>query len=259
MSFFGRILAKVGIGSAAVDTVLEKSAYAPGDEVRGIVRIEGGAIEQRIEGIVLAVMTQYVRESNDAKIHRNAEIARVRVTEPMTLEPNSRHEVPFSFTLPYKTPLSIGRTPVWIKTSADIASAVDPTDEDRIHVMPSPGQKVVLEAVESLGFRLRQTETVYAPRLGRSVPFVQELEWVPTGGRFRGKLDELELMFLGDSADGAELLLQIDRKATSLLGLFAEATDTDESFVRVSLSGGDLSAGPAQVAAKLSGIIANYS
>ncbi|WP_080832215.1 sporulation protein [Cohnella massiliensis] len=259
MSFFGRILASVGIGSAKVDTVLETSSYAPGDEVRGVVRIEGGAVEQRIDGIVLTVMSQYVREVNDSKLHQNAEIARIRVTEPFVLAPGSREEVPFSFYLPRNTPLSIGRTPVWIKTNADIQSAVDPTDEDRIHIMPSRDQKVVLDAIDMLGFRLKQTETVYAPRLGGSLPFVQEFEWIPGGGRYRGRLDELELMFLGSRGDGLTLLLQIDRKATSIFGLFAEAMDTDETFVRVELSGGDLGEGLSHVAGVLANIIDRYS
>lgn len=41
MSFFGRMLASVGIGSAKVDTVLEKVTYMPGEVVRGAVRIQG--------------------------------------------------------------------------------------------------------------------------------------------------------------------------------------------------------------------------
>ncbi|WP_094047458.1 MULTISPECIES: sporulation protein [unclassified Cohnella] len=39
MSFFGRMLASVGIGSVKVDTVLGRATYAPEEIVRGVVRI----------------------------------------------------------------------------------------------------------------------------------------------------------------------------------------------------------------------------
>lgn len=253
------MLASVGIGSAKLDTVLDKASYSPGEEVHGVVRIQGGSIEQRIDAIVLSVMTSYLREVNDSKMTQSTDLARLQVSEPLTINPNELREVPFSFYLPRNTPLSIGHSPVWIKTAADIQAAVDPTDEDRIHVMPSPYQRVVLDAVDQLGFRLRKSESVYAPRLGGTLPFVQELEWVPASGPYRGRLDELELMFLGNHPDGIHLLLQIDRKATSLFGMFAEAMDTDESFVKVSLGQSDLDRGVTHVGQVLNGIISRYA
>ncbi|CAI6086418.1 sporulation protein [Cohnella sp. JJ-181] len=259
MSFFGRVLASVGIGAAKLDTVLEKSSYAQGEEIRGVVRVQGGSLEQRIDGIGLSVMTTYLREINDNKIRQHAVIAQYRVAGPLTVQPQEQREIPFSFVLPASVPISIGGGQAWIKTVADIQSAVDPTDEDAIHVVPGAGQRVVLEAVEQMGFRLRHSETVYAPRLGGSVPYVQELEWIPSGGRYRGRLDELELTFVGPASDGLRLLLQIDRRASGLSGFFAEAMDTDESFVRLTLTQRDLDGGAAHVAGILQGIIDQYA
>ena len=259
MSFFGRMLASVGIGAAKLDTVLEKSSYCPGEEVRGVVRIYGGSVEQQVDALLLSVMTTYLREVNDSKLQQTAELSRVNVSRPQVVKPNENKEIPFSFQLPLQTPLTLGRTPVWIKTAADIQSAVDPTDEDRIHVVPTLHQKTVLDAIDYLGFRLRETESIYAPRLGGSLPFVQELEWVPVSGRYRGRLDELELVFLRNQPGGLDLLLQVDRRATSMFGLFAEAMDMDETFLRVSLSANDLNGGYEHVAGILDNAIARYS
>jgi sporulation-control protein len=44
MPFFKRILASVGIGGAKVDTRLEDSRYFAGNEVRGVVYIQGGSL-----------------------------------------------------------------------------------------------------------------------------------------------------------------------------------------------------------------------
>ena len=135
-----------------------------------------------------------------------------------------------------------------------------PRDNDRIEVVPTYAQNTVLQAIEMIGFRMKTAETVYAPRLGGSYsPFVQEFEFVPYSGSYRGRLDELERVFLRNHGAGLELLLQIDRKATSLFGMFAEAMDMDESFVRVTISGDDVQRGPQHVAAVLDQVIARYA
>ena len=65
MGFARRLLSRVGIGAATVDTRLEKAEFTPGEEVRGVVEIKGGGTDQEIEGIYLAVQTYYKREVGD--------------------------------------------------------------------------------------------------------------------------------------------------------------------------------------------------
>ncbi|MCU6708770.1 sporulation protein [Paenibacillus sp. J5C_2022] len=259
MSFFNRMMASVGIGAAKIDTLTEKSAYAPGEEIRGIVRIQGGSVEQQIEGIDVSVMTYYIKEVNDTKMKHNVVLAKARVTPPVTIQPNENKELPFSFILPPNTPLSIGRTPVWLHTAADIRSAVDPTDNDHIEVVPTHAMNMVLQAFERLGFRIREAETLYAPKLGDTSPYVQEFEWVPYGGPYAGRLDEVELVFLRNRITEVELLLQIDRRASNLFGMFAEAMDMDESFVRIVISESDVHNGPEFVANLLDDVISRYT
>jgi sporulation-control protein len=258
MSFLNRMLASIGIGSAKADTLLERSAYRPGDEVRGVVRIKGGQVAQRLDRIYLSLMTYYVREINDQKVNQSTSLMKIAVSEPMEIRPNEERDIPFAFDLPARTPLTMGRTAVWIKTTVDIEAAVDPTDEDRIVVEPNPYMETVFSAFEQIGFRLRNAETIYAPRFGGSVPFVQEFEWTPTGA-YRGKLDEVELVFLDTDESGVEMFLQVDRKARDLFGMFAEAMDTDESFVRIEIGANDLRQGPSRVADLLNQTISKYA
>lgn len=255
---FNKFLASIGIGSAQLDTVLERTRYAPGDEVRGAVRLKGGSVEQRIETIAIAVMTEYLKESNDNKYYQRGEVARYHVSAPFTLQAGEQREVPFAFALPGDTPLTIGRTPVWIRTELDIRGAVDPDDNDRIDVVPTAGMNTVFQALEAAGFRLRKADCEYTHHRAGRLPFIQEFEYMPSG-RFRGRLDEVEIAFLNQDASGIELLLQIDRRARGLSSLFAEALDMDESFVRVRLSAAELSAGPNAIAGTLSGIIERYA
>lgn len=45
MSFFNKMLASVGIGSAQIDTKLEKDRLKPGEMISGIIEVRGGNVE----------------------------------------------------------------------------------------------------------------------------------------------------------------------------------------------------------------------
>lgn len=241
MSFFNKILASVGVGAATVDTQLDQSTYTAGETVLGTVIIKGGNVAQQIDSIYLSLNTTYIREVDDNEYTDTATIEKVKVSEPFTIEAGETKTIPVSLTLPFETPVTLGHSRVWIHTGLDIKSAIDPTDKDFIEVKPSPIAAAVFDAVEQLGFRLRKAECEKAAyHLRTRFPFVQEFEFVPVNGSYRGKLDELEIMFTHQNEQSAELLLQIDRKARGLGGFLAEALDMDESFVRLTVSTQDI-------------------
>ncbi|MEH7108393.1 sporulation protein [Bacillus sp. JJ1764] len=256
MSFFNKVFASVGIGSATVDTKLEKETYMPGETINGVVEIKGGKIDQQVDDIYLSVNTTYLRESDDRKYSVTATIDRFRVTAPFTIRVNERKEVPFSFQLPYDTPLSIGRSKIWVSTGLDIKGGVDPSDKDYLKVVPNPLMTAVFNAVDQLGFRIREADCEEAPRrLGGRLPFVQEFEFVPTSGPFRGKLDELEVVFLPSGNGELDIMFQVDRRARGLAGLFSEAIGTDETNVRLSITNQDMP----YLQQKIQSVIERYS
>ncbi|UII54471.1 sporulation protein [Cytobacillus spongiae] len=241
MSFFNKVFASVGIGSAKVDTKLEKERLFPGEEVKGIVEIQGGNVEQNIDEIYLSLHTTYIKEHDDKKYTATGLIDRFRLTERFTIKPNERKEIPFSFQLPLDTPLTLGKTKVWVATGLDIKNAVDPGDKDHVMVQPNSLMNAVLEAVADLGFRLREVECEQASRKVRGrLPFIQEFEFVPVSGAFRGKLDEIELVFYPISENQTEILMQVDRRARGLGSFLAEALEMDESYVRLNVSSSDI-------------------
>ncbi|MEI5907323.1 sporulation protein [Bacillus spongiae] len=241
MSLFNKVFASFGIGAAKVDTSLEKGVYEAGETVNGVVSIVGGNIAQEIDSIYLSVNTTYIRESDDRKFTDTASIFKTRLNEPFMINENETKEIPFSFLLPYDTPLTYGNTRVWVSTGLDIKNAVDPTDKDYIEVKPNPLTEEILQSVQNIGFRIREVECEVAPSsLKGKYPFIQEFEFVPTSGEFRGKLDELEISFLSQNENSAELLMQVDRKARGIGGLLAEAFEMDESFIRVTVTSEDM-------------------
>ncbi|WP_413309394.1 sporulation protein [Bacillus sp. 1P10SD] len=256
MSFFDKVFASVGIGAASVDTKLEKDTYMPGETVQGVVEIKGGKVEQQIDEIYLSLNTTYLKESDDRKYNVTATIDRFRLTTPFTIRSNERKEIPFTFQLPYDTPLSIGRSKVWVTTGLDIKGGVDPSDKDYLKVIPNQLMTAVFNAVDNLGFRIREADCEEAPRRIRGrLPFVQEFEFVPTSGLFRGKLDELEVVFLSSGNGTLDLMFQVDRRAKGLSGLFSEAMGMDETNVRLTVSNADLP----NLQQKIQNVIQRYS
>ncbi|PLS17063.1 sporulation protein SpoOM [Bacillus sp. M6-12] len=242
MSLFNKMLASVGIGNAKVDTRLEKDRFYPGDYVKGVVEVQGGSIEQKIEEIHLKLATTYIREHDDKKFTQTAVFDSFRLSSSFIVAPNEKKEIPFQFRLPLDTPLSYGKTKIWISTGLDIKNAIDPTDEDFIHIQPDALLHSVLLSLTELGFKLKNADCEEAPvRLRRRYPFVQEFEFVPVSGPYRGRLDELELVFFRDSENEVQVLMEVDRKAKGLAGLFAEALEMDETKIRAVFSTSDIS------------------
>ncbi len=241
MSIFNKVLASVGIGAATVDTKLENSHYTAGDVVRGNVEITGGHVEQSIDAIYLTLYTTYIREMDDKKYTDHAAITKFQVTEPFVIGAGERKSIPFSFNLPYTTPVTSGKTRVWVQTGVDIKMAVDPSDKDYIEVKAASLATEVLRAVESLGFRLKKVDCEAAPkRFHTPHVFIQEFEFTATNPAYRNRLDELEVTFLNQSSGSVEVLLQIDRRARGLASFLSEALEMDESFVRLSFTDQDI-------------------
>ncbi|MFC3773351.1 sporulation protein [Paenibacillus sp. GCM10012303] len=258
MSMFKRMLASVGIGAAQVNLMLHQDVVNAGDTISGVVRIEGGRVDQQVDDVYAFVMTRYLNEMNDRKTEVDAEVGKFLLAGKFTVEAGQVYEFPVSFQLPAITPATMGRTPVWIQTGLGIKEAVDPKDRDSLQVRPHPFAAVVLEAADRLGFRLREVTCEYAPYFSRAngLSFVQEFEFVPTT-QFRGQLDELEIIFYPDE-DGIDLMLQIDRKARGLAGLFAEAFDADEQLVKVRFDRNQLASGASYIAEQLAETIRRY-
>lgn len=251
MSLVNKMLASFGVGAARVDAQLESAQVVPGGTVRGKIVITGGKVEQSIDEIYVFLMTQYIKEVDDNKVRQNYQLGSFKITEQVKIDPGEVEEIPFSFELPIDTPISLGQAPVWIKTGLDIKNAVDPVDQDFLQVQPTLETGNVLKALDELGFVLRKSNCVHAPRWMRGkYPFVQEFEFIPRG-KFRGDLDELEVMF-SMKGDSLEVMLEIDKRGKGLFGFLEEAMDIDEKIVRFRVVSSD---SPSAIASTIEDLI----
>lgn len=235
---FRRLLSSIGFGGAKVETRLERSDLAPGDEVRGVIEVQGGDSDTEIDGIRLEVQTYYKRESGDNTVTETGTIEHFQVAGNTVVKGKDRGELPFAFILPYDTPLTLRHSSVWVRTALDVKMAMDPSDSDAITVHPNPTQKAILESFERLGFSLREADNEELPhRLRRRLPFAQEFEFVARGGEFRGRFDEIEMVMF-PSAASVDVVLQIDRRARGLGSFLSEAMGTDESYTGITIPAG---------------------
>lgn len=252
MSFFNKVLSSVGIGAAKIDTVLDSSEAYPGQEITGSVQITGGKSEQTINKINLHLMCNYMGEVEVTR-HEDGEsitetetqeleyrMANYQVADKFVVEAGEDKTIEFSFILPECAPLSIGHTNTWISSHLDIAMAIDKKDRDYVKVVGNPLQQALFDAVGSLGFQLVEAECEGAEQMQfNGAPYVQELEFKPTTGDYRGKLDELELVTMV-RGEQLEVMLEIDRKARGLGGFFREMMDRDETNVRLVIGHDDI-------------------
>ena len=255
MSVFRQFLASVGIGAATVNTRLDQEVLVPGEMLSGEVHIQGGEVSQEIDDIYLYVVTRYEREVDDRKVSQECRLVKHHLLQRFTLQPHEVKVVVFEFQLPYETPLTIGRQPVYLTTALDIKTAINPRDRDRLEIRPHPLMAHVLTAVESLGFRLQEVDCEYSHFRGHTYPFLQEFEFRPLGS-YRRQLDELEVVFFLRS-DRLEVLLQIDKRARSFAGWMESAFNLDERYVRFHVTEADLDLPVSHLAALIDATIQN--
>lgn len=223
---FKKWLSSIGlIGGAKMDTRLVSESFVPGEQLSGQVLITGGEDTQEFGRIYLDVVTHY---KHDDSVHEYA-VAHHDAQGQLSVGPGEERAIDFSFMLPHETPLSLGGRSVSVRTGLEVPGAIDPSDTDEIQVTPTPMQRAVLEAADSLGFRLYQVESEYNPRKGAPLPFVQQLEFRPRGGRYAGHVEELELV-LKQRANELEVLVELDRRARSFGGFLETAMEMNERF-----------------------------
>ncbi|WP_254544146.1 sporulation protein [Halomarina pelagica] len=242
-----RILSSIGIGAATVDTVLPSATLTAGEPVEARVDVRGGSTEQEVDSIYFALLTRYATDEG----YSTGLVHKFTLAESFAIAPDEERSFDVTIDVPPETPVTLGRTDVWVETGLDIKLAVDPDDTDPVEVHPGPRMRTLFDAVEDLGFTLRTAECRAAPGgLFGGRRFVQEFEFRPTSGPFAGTLDELEVVCL-PSADALEVRLEIDRRG----GLLSEMMDVDERMA--SLTVGDESV--SDVRSRLESIVANHA
>ncbi|MEU2873067.1 sporulation protein [Streptomyces olivoreticuli] len=228
---FKKLLASLGAGGASVETVLFEENVVPGGVVQGEVRIEGGSVVQRIQGLSMGLQARVEVEGGEEEYKQDIEFTRVQLGGAFEARAGAVHVVPFGLEVPWETPVTsfLGQhltgMHVGVTTHLAIARAVDSGDLDPVRVHPLPAQQTILDAFGRLGFAFKSADLERGQISGtrQRLPFYQEIEFrVPS--QYRG-LEEVELSFVADDRE-MDVVLEMDKKP----GLFGEGSDTYRSF-----------------------------
>ncbi|MGW6459549.1 sporulation protein [Streptomyces sp. NPDC055078] len=228
---FKKLLASLGAGGASVETVLTEENVVPGGVVQGEVRIQGGSVDQRIEGLSVGLQARVEVESGDQEVKQDIEFTKQRLGGAFEVSAGAVHVVPFGLDIPWETPVTsvagqrLRGMDIGVTTELEIARAVDSGDLDPVDVHPLPSQQGILDAFIQLGFRFKSADMERGHIRGtrQKLPFYQEIEFYPPE-RYRG-LNQVELTFVADDRE-MDVILEMDKKP----GLFSEGSDSYKAF-----------------------------
>ncbi|MFF5927991.1 sporulation protein [Streptomyces hydrogenans] len=214
---FKRLLGSLGVGGPSVDTVLEPGAVTPGGVVAGQVHLQGGNADFAIEHITLELVAHVEAEYDEGEAEGMVAFHQHVVAGGFRLAEGEHRSVPFSFTLPWETPITelygqgLGVV-LGIRTELGVAGAKDKGDLDPLAVRPLPTQEAILEALGQLGFGFKSADLELGRigGTGQQLPFYQEIELTPAP-RYAQRINELEVTFLAAPA-GLEVVLEADRR-----------------------------------------------
>jgi sporulation-control protein len=215
---FKKLLGAIGIDGPSVDTVIGGGApLVPGGTLSGQVHLEGGGSDAQVEQIVLELVARVEDESGEDETEGTVVFERVTVGGGFRLAEKEQKSVPFSFALPWETPVtelhgqSLGIV-LGVRTELEIAGARDKGDLDPLRVGPLPIQEAVLEALGQVGYGFRSADLERGHIRGTSqrLPFYQEIELAPPA-QYAHVVNEVELTFLAE-ASGMQIVLEGDRR-----------------------------------------------
>jgi sporulation-control protein len=217
---FKKLLASLGAGGASVETVLTEVNVVPGGVVQGEVRIQGGSVNQQIEGLSVGLQAKVEVENGDQEYKQDIEFTKQRLGGAFELQANAVHAVPFGLEIPWETPITTIDGQALRGMNIGVTTELDP-----VNVHPLPAQKAILDAFIQLGFRFKNADLERGHIRGtrQKLPFYQEIEFFPPA-QYRG-LNQVELSFVAD-AQAMDVVLEMDKKP----GLFSEGSDTFRSF-----------------------------
>ncbi|CAM4165936.1 sporulation protein [Paenibacillus alkaliterrae] len=216
MFIFKKVLSRIGIGGVKVDLELASSEVTAGEAVEGIVRIQGGSVEQLLHACEINLYAEYTSyETNPQGEQRTRSVKTVIQSYTLeldfVLQPYENRELPCSLLIPLHTPPRLTREKVWLQTAISLEKAVDPSDKDVIEVLPDPLLRRFLNTMERLGFfmvKSRLTENGVTD--SSPDPYVHRIVYrVPD--EYREELHEVTATPIW-MTDALHIALQITRK-----------------------------------------------
>ena len=197
-----RLLSRLGIGAATVETRIPDGEFSPGETVDVAIEIEGGRADQPIDDLYLELWAQV---GDDER-----RLAQFVTAESTTVPAGESQTVTSAVEIPPWTPVTREDCRVWLKTGLDVSWALEPSDEANLEIAPGRYVVSLLAAVEELGFDYEGSE-VREPGWLEDWPFLQAFRFAPTAEPYRSTVDDLTVVCHPRETD-LKTILEIDER-----------------------------------------------
>lgn len=235
---FEKLLSVIAVGSARIDTRLEKASYVPGDQIRGQTLVFGGEIPQHINDTFVHIETTYYQRKGSKVYIVDTTLSTHKITSAFLIQPKETQVFPFTITLPLHTPLTMFKHSVFLRTRLNIDKGMDARDKDFIEVRPLVMMEKIFYGIEYLGFCITSAQCDYDTELARGCEFIQRIGFAPSNNcRYLGRIDKVYIIFLFNPPHYLDVILDIDERVDSF---FRELTGSDRTKTLFQISGADL-------------------
>lgn len=202
---FRTFLSALGINAPQVETVLDRDAVRPGEELTATVTLRGGGADVLVERLKLDVVGRFEDNEPDETGWTNPGVILSWTEEgPFALAAGKELVKDVGFELPWEMPLThflgghrLKGAQVAVRTELAIDNSVDRGDFDEFSVHALAPQDVVLQAYADLGFRFDEAELkkgTPSSSVASRVDFWQEIEmWFPA--EYGGSIGQVEIAF----------------------------------------------------------------
>jgi sporulation-control protein spo0M len=174
--FLEEIMARMGVGTAALTLKLSQTRYFHGDRIEGILVLEGGAVEQHIARLRV-MLTEYHPAGKNSYWET---VSRIDVTAAIVIAPHQVQEYAFELPIPDTAHITTGdyaANSTKVTAEADIIRAVNPSIQVDVQIVPDPEIMALDAAMSALGFTA--THQLFTEPMNRSLKAVQKTYIAP--------------------------------------------------------------------------------
>ncbi len=148
-----KLLARVGVGTAKVRTELSGKTIERGAEIKGEVYIHGGEIKQNIARIQIHIDSNFHKDDDTSTQFRDItdSVVDFSIKGVGNINPHEEKIVPFSFSLPYYTPITFKDQKVKVRTKL-VTNFMNPPSDSQYIVVTDGRLERILDYLTSHGY-----------------------------------------------------------------------------------------------------------
>ncbi len=152
MPKYQKRLHRVNFEDVSIMTTVNKTHFTVGEVVDGEVEVKANKEDSDLGYLYMYLKSECAKNPKLPLERTEVKIDKFVVGQPFHISAGQTIYIPFSFTIPFHTPITYRSVKVFIHTGLDLHAGDDPEDTDYIEIGPSPLQEKVFQSIELLKF-----------------------------------------------------------------------------------------------------------